>query len=352
MNWGPIINSFVSGIAIPEAAPPNRGIKNKRFLIFRGLMMKKTIFLFLMLMLILAACGGDGAVATAVSTTTISSTDSPRITADYNDALPVQSQLAVGMLQLEETDLAVDEAEATELLPLWRALQSLSNSDTTAEAEITAVLNQIQNTMSPEQISAIAELKLTQESLTALIEDGTLVLGRGGGEGNSDDSTGEFGPPGGLPPDALGGGPGDGPGGGTGGGFGAGRGQANLSEDDLATRQAARESGDFSGFQNQALTMAVVRLLEEKTGVESELPADPFAAMWNILAEATSLTTEEIRTQMADGVTPAELIEANGGDVEAVKADLIVSLQDSPMAQQQDLEEFVTNMLTNAGGDG
>jgi hypothetical protein len=338
-------------LQFPKQATPNRGVKNERFLIFRGLMMKKTILLILMLMLILAACGGDGAAATAVSTTTTSSTDSPRITADYNDALPVQSQLAVGMLQLEETDLAVDEAEATELLPLWRALQSLSNSDTTAEAEITAVLNQIQNTMSPEQISAIAELKLTQESLTALIEDGTLVLGRGGGEGNSDDSTGEFGPPGGLPPDALGGGPGDGPGGGTGGGFGAGRGQADLSEDDLATRQAARESGDFSGFQNQALTMVIIRLLEEKTGVESELPADPFIAMWNILADATGLTTEEIRTQMADGVTPAELIEANGGDVEAVKMDLIASLQDSPMAQQQDLEEFVTNMLNGTGGD-
>jgi hypothetical protein len=93
-----------------------------------------------------AACGG-GEGETAVSP----STDSPRLTADYADALPVQSQLAVGMLQLEETDLAVDEALAAEILPLWRALQSLSNSYTTAEAEITAVLNQIQDTMQPAQ---------------------------------------------------------------------------------------------------------------------------------------------------------------------------------------------------------
>lgn len=323
--------------------------------------MKKTILLFLMLMLILAACGGDGAAATAVSTTTTTSTDSPRLTADYNDALPVQSQLAVGTLQLEETDLAVDEAAAAELLPLWRALQSLSNSDTTAEMELTAVLNQIQNTMQPEQVKAITDMRLTEESLTALIETGELTLGRGG-FGNEDGGSSGEGPfaegmpgggPGGMP---LGGGMADGgtgggPGGGMGAGMGAGQGQADLSEDDLATRQAARESGDFSGFQNQALTMVVIRLLEEKTGVESEMPADPFAAMWNVLAEATGLTTEEIQTQMADGMTPAELIEANGGDVEAVKADLITSLQDSPMAQRQDLEEFVTNMLTSTGGD-
>jgi hypothetical protein len=34
------------------------------------------------------------------------------------------------------------------------------------------------------------------------------------------------------------------------------------------------------------------------------------------------------------------------GDVEAVKADLIAALQDSPIAQRQDVETYVTNMLT------
>lgn len=292
---------------------------------------------------LLAACGGEGAVETAVTSTT----GSPRLTADYNNALPIQSQLAVGTLQLEASDLAVDEAEAAELLPLWRALQSLSSSDTTAEMELTAVLNQIQNTMQPEQVSAIAGMKLTQESLTALIEDGTLALGRGAGSGtgNSNSTAGGFGPPGGLPPGALGGGPGGGPGGGIGGG----QGQASLSEDDLATRQAARESG---GFQNQAMTGAVIRLLEGKTGTASQPSAgeDPFAALWAVLTEATGLSVEEIQSQTATGQTLAEIIEASGGDVTAVKADLITALQDSPMAQRQDvdLEAYVTNMLTNA----
>lgn len=301
----------------------------------------------------LAACGGGAVETPAQSETAVSTTTSPRLTADYDDALPVQSQLAVGTLQLEETDLAVDETLAAEILPLWRALQSLSSSDTTAEAEITAVLNQIQSTMKPEQISAIAAMQLTQDSMTALIEDGSLAFGRGGlGSNNSDDSASSdgFAPPGGVPP---GGGFGGGPGGGIpGGGFGGGQGQANLSEDDIATRQAARESGDFGGFQNMNLTGVVIRLLETKTGVVSEQPVDPLAPVWDVLTGATGLAIEEIQAQTAEGKTLAEIIEASGGDVEAVKADLIAALQDSPIAQRQDVEAYVMNLLTNTGSDG
>lgn len=304
------------------------------------------LFVFgLVVVSLLVACGGDGA-ETAVSNETETSANTItalRLTDDYDDALSVQSQLAVGTLQLEETDLAVDAVLAGEILPLWQALQSLSNSGTAAAAELTAVLNQIQSTMKPEQISAIAEMQLTQESMAALIEDGTLALGRGGLGGDAAGGDGEFAPP----PGGFGGGPGGGQGGGIpGGGLGGGRG--DLSEDDLATRQAARESGDFGGFQNRALTGAVIRLLAEKTGVESEQPADPFAVMWDVLTEATGLTVEEIQTQTAEGTTLIELIQANGGDVEAVKADLIASLEDSPLAQRDglDLEQYVMDMLT------
>jgi hypothetical protein len=313
-------------------------MKNFRNLVVVGLLLSG----------LLAACGG-GAVETAVDTPT----GAPRLTADYNDALPVQSQLAVGTLQLEDTDLAVDETLAADLLPLWQALQSLDSSETTAEVEITAVLNQIQNTMQPEQIGAIADMQLTQESMTVLIEDGTLTLGRGGfGSNNAADSasSGGFTPPGGIP---GGGGFGGGPGGGIpGGGFGGGQEQANLSEDDIATRQAARESGGSGGFQNMALTGAVIRLLETKTGVVTEQPADPFAPVWGVLTEATGLTIEEIQAQTAAGKTLAEIIEASGGDVAAVTTDLIAALQDSPIAQRQDVETYVTNMLTNVTPGG
>jgi hypothetical protein len=311
----------------------------------RNFMMKtkrSLMVVSLMLILMLAACGG-GDVETAVSDTTSPTSSSPKLTADYEDALSIQSQLAIGTLQLEETDLAVDEALAGQILPLWQALQSLGNSETAAEAELTAVVNQIQNTMTAEQISAIADMQLTSESMAALIADGTLAFGRGGGGGENASNAGGVVPPaGGF---GGGGGLGGGPGGGQGGIPG---GQVEISEDDRATRQAMRESGDMGGVQDQALVGVVVRLLQEKTGVEIER-VDPFAAMWDVLTEATGLTTEEIQTQTAEGTTLVELIEANGGDVAAIKADLIESLQDSPIAQRQDVAEYVDNMLTSSG---
>jgi hypothetical protein len=187
-------------------------------------------------------------------------------------------------------------------------------------------------------------MQLTQASMTALIDAGTLALGRSGADAAG--TTGGFVPSAGLPPG------GGGFGGGQGGGIpgsGPGGGQTDMSEDDIATRQAARESGGFGGFQDRALTGAVVRLLQEKAGVELEQPADSFAAMWDVLAEVTGLTTEEIQTQMAEGVVLADLIEANGGDLAVVKAALIESLQDSPIAQRQDVTEYVTNLLAAAG---
>jgi hypothetical protein len=115
-----------------------------------------------------------------------------RLEEDFEDALSIQAQLAIGTLQLEQTELALDEALAADLLPLWQALQSLNNSDTAAAAEINAVENQIQETMSVAQLSAIKEMALTGESVTAMIEDGTLALRGGGRFGGGQGEDGGF----------------------------------------------------------------------------------------------------------------------------------------------------------------
>lgn len=120
-----------------------------------------------------------------------------------------------------------------------------------------------------------------------------------------------------------------------------------MTEDDLATRRAEREAGGTSGFQDRAMTNAVILLLQTKTG-EAVERVDPFTAMWVVLNEATGLTTEEIQVQTDAGMTLAELIEVNGGEVTAVHTDLVEALQDSPIAQRQDLEQYVTNLLNGA----
>ncbi len=320
--------------------------------------MKKLLLLMMIgLLVVLAACSATGtAVVANTGSATEGETAVARLNDTFNDALPIQSQLAVGTLQLESTDLAVDETAAAELLPLWRALQSLSNSETTADVEITAVLNQIQDAMTPEQISAIAAMQLTQEGMQTMITDGTLVLGGGGFGANRDSAdtsalSGLAAGAGGGPGGGLGGGmPGGGmPAGGDpgamGGGFGGDPGA-------MATRMAATgEDGDISagGFQVMAMTNSVIRLLETKTG-DVTMP-DGFGPMNSVItavAEATGLSEDDVRTAAAEGQTFAEIIEANGGDVTAVTAQLIESLQDSPMLQDQDPEEFVTGLLNGS----
>ncbi|MGW8318380.1 MAG: hypothetical protein ACWGPS_03975 [Candidatus Promineifilaceae bacterium] len=269
-----------------------------------------------------------------------------RLAEDYTDALPVQAQLALGTLQLENTDLAISPEQAEELLTLWRALQSLANSDTTAAVELQAVANQIQDAMSPEQVAAIAEMALTQDKVRAMIEDGSLGFGQGGFGRGADGAPAEGAlPPGGFPEGGFG--PGGGPG--AGGGFGPGGGlEPGADPSALATRRAERFSDDdlLASFMDRALSGAVIRLLEVKTGQAPEDgAAGGLGSVLTIVGEATGLTVEEIQTQMADSKSLAEVIAGTGGDVEAVRTALAEALADSPWVQGQDLDAFVDNLL-------
>ncbi|MBP6473054.1 MAG: hypothetical protein KBE23_16710 [Chloroflexi bacterium] len=305
-----------------------------------------TLWLALLIFLGLAACSSGGAetAVTTANSTGNGDTAVSRLNETYADALPVQSQLAIGTLQLETTDQVVDEAQAAELLPLWRAALSLARSDTSAAVEIAAVINQIQDTMTPAQISAIAAMQITSDSMQAMIADGTLVFGRGGfGGGNN--SSGQTGDLAGAPPAGefpAGGGPGSG--GGPGGGLGG-------DPSAMATRQAAAASGDgadFATFQETALTNAVIRLLENKTGEVSVDNFGVFGSAITAVAQSTGLSEDDVRAAMTDGQTLAQILAANGGDVTAVIAELAQALQDSPMLQGQDPEVFVTDLLNGS----
>jgi hypothetical protein len=275
---------------------------------------------------------------TAVTTTTNSNneTQATRLNEDYNDALPVITQLAIGTIQLEETDLAVDRALAAEILPLWQAAQSLSTSDTAASIEVAAVLNPIQDAMSPAQVQAIAEMSLTADSMTALLESGAITFGRGAGRGQGVEGEGDAG----FTP-----GQGGGSGGGGGpGGFGGG----NLSEADFATRQAEFASGDgLAQIQDQAMVGAVIRLLQTKTGEVVENPRGGIVeAVFTAVSEVIGLPLEDLQTAMADGGSLGSVIEANGGDVTAVREAIIASLNALPNAADLDVEQLADSWLS------
>ncbi len=291
--------------------------------------MKKLTGLLVLMMLLLVACGGADV---AEGITAVENDDEFRLQTEYADALDIQNQLALGTIKLEESAQAVDEAQAAELLPLWQAYQSLTESNITADAEIDALLNQIQGGMTTEQLQAIAAFALTNEDIAAMLESGALVGGMRGGR-----NSGEDGPAGGF-----GGGPGGGPGGGRPDSLG------EVDQDAIATRRAERFGTDDpeSSFQETMLVMTVTRLLAEKTGEVTTARAGDFNIIFETIAAELSMEVDALRTEMNGENTLAEIIVANGGDVEEMQTLLVDALADSELANRQDdLDAFVVETL-------
>ncbi len=203
----------------------------------------------LILTLALSACGTDSPApvspSNGVDTTSEQSAPavvlpsseqytSPNLDTTYENALSTRLQLALGPLMLDGTPDAITPTQAAELLPLWQALQSLTNSGTSATAETNALLAQIEATLTPAQISAIREMRLTQPEMQTWMAANSIVVGSGSGTGS--------------------------------GGQGQGQGQG-MSPEARATRQAEEgKTGNTSGTSNGAssvLTRAVIEYLQD-----------------------------------------------------------------------------------------
>jgi hypothetical protein len=297
----------------------------------------------LIVVLLLAACASPAGGGTAGETVGLNE--------DYADALPIPSQLALGSLKLEETDLAIDEVQAAELVPLWQAYQSLNSSDKAAEAEVGAVLKQIQGAMTPEQIVAIAAMALTAEDLNTSIQD---LAGQFGGRGlfvsrGEGDESGEGGFGGGFPGGGF-------PGGGFPGGDIPGEGFARGAGADAeasATR-IAEMGGDaedvMNAFMDQALINTLVRALQLKTGELDEADLQPGRMMemlWSVTSEATGIPVGTLQEGTAAGATLAEVITSQGGDLEAVRAALREAFTEAGLGGD-DVDQRIENLLNNA----
>ena len=224
--------------------------------------MKKTILTILtILILTLTACGGASNNPQAGPADPASSSE---------NTLPLSTQLLIGTFKLEDTDLAVTAEQANELIPLWQVLQSISSSDTAAQEEMDALVEQIQETMTAEQVQAIEAMNLTSQDMFTIMQE----QGLGGGGPMMTQGTPQAGPNGDLPAAPAGGGDfgGGGPppgGGGPGGGGPGGGGGQGLSPDQIATAQVNRaENGGGGGFRfNGApapLINALVEFLQKK----------------------------------------------------------------------------------------
>jgi len=142
-----------------------------------------------LVMIILAACSST---ATPTPASQAEAYVSSSLDTSYEGALPAATQLMLGTLLLEGTANAVTPEQARTLLPLWKALQGGALQ---GQAEVNAVLGQIERATTPEQLSAIAAMKLTRDDLMAWGQEhgidlaqrpgGTPGVPGGGGSGEA-----------------------------------------------------------------------------------------------------------------------------------------------------------------------
>lgn len=157
--------------------------------------MKRIILILLIIPLLLAACSATpsapadtGVVDGSKDDLTginVDATPQPSgeeallsdvITTDFEDAANVRNQLAFGTMSLAGTEYEVTAEQAKTLMPLWQAMSALSGSSNTVPEELNAVQNQIVAAMTPEQLQAIADLRITNARISEFYAEKGIVL--------------------------------------------------------------------------------------------------------------------------------------------------------------------------------
>jgi hypothetical protein len=207
--------------------------------------MEKTTLVTILLALLLTACGSQASPASS------------------NESLPAATLLLVGTFKLEETDNAVTAEQAADLLPLWQVYSELLTSDTAAQEEIEGLVEQIQETMTDEQMQAIEGMNLTQRDVFALMQANGAGMNRASqsSSSGSQSSASGFGPPDGgmpmgAPPDGSGGMPG-----------GIPMGNRSTGASDGTTADAGQGLAGGMGGLSTTLIEALIKLLESKVGL-------------------------------------------------------------------------------------
>jgi len=181
--------------------------------------------------------------------------------------LQLSEKLAIGTLKLEGTGNAITAKQAADLLPLWQVYSSLIVSDTAAQEEKDALAQQIQETMTSDQVQAIDALNLTQRDVFSSMQElGITTSSQVSANGTPQPGGGGF-PPGGGQFFGGGGGGGNFTGGGNRNGGGGNGTQLDPSQ--IATAQAQRAANGGGGFNSSRiltpLVEAVIKLLESKS---------------------------------------------------------------------------------------
>ena len=216
-----------------------------------------SILLMLVLSTALAACSGNPLANLPIM---------PQTQANDPAKMAVTSKLAVGILKMEGTSQAVTSTQACALLPLWRAVYKMGNDQSASSTEVTALYEQIQETLTADQVNAIQKINWTQQELMEL----TQKYGGGNPSGQSasssaaaKSSSSQQGGPGGGPPDM--GGPGGGPMGDI---LGPSGGTTSSTATAKSGSTSARGAPSSDGNLNPMLASAVINVLKTRVTME------------------------------------------------------------------------------------
>lgn len=178
----------------------------------------------LILATVASACAAPATPAPVAGSTYVSA----NLDTGYDNALSARNQLALGTLNLVGTPTAPTGAQAATLLPLWQAVRATAQTGGASQTEVNALLAQIEETLSADQLAAIREQHLTQTDMQDWATATGITLGTGSGQPGSGQS---------------------------------------LSPEERATRQAeqGRTAGGASGGASTALIDAVIDYLSGLT---------------------------------------------------------------------------------------
>jgi hypothetical protein len=103
-------------------------------------------------------------------------------------------RLAIGILKLEGTDKAVTAEQAKTLLPLWKGMKAeASTKENYPQAEVDGLDKQIREALTPDQVTAIDALDLSQQNMRTVFSG--LGFQGGNGQNNPNDSSNGSGQP-------------------------------------------------------------------------------------------------------------------------------------------------------------
>ena len=110
-------------------------------------------------------------------------TEAVALKLEFENALSQKLMLSLGTMELANTENAITTEQAELMLFYWQALTNLTNSGNSATEEVAALLTQIEESFTPAQITAINQMQLTSEYMTAWATENGITMGTGAGAG-------------------------------------------------------------------------------------------------------------------------------------------------------------------------